>query len=606
MRRAWHASMSVALGLGLGFFVLTAVAGVLGIGLIVGYQNTAELLAQKAELIISSQRGQAEQFFRSAQNQVDHISGQIARNEVEPGRSVEFVSLLFGAVTSAPQILRIQYIDLDYELTGVERREDETLPVFQRVGDDQDLRQLLDVAFDGGKPYWGKILWRQEYDQAVLNYQKPVTRSGELLGVVSTWISTKQMSDFLSEFEAELGANVFILHGRDQVLAHPYMAFGYPGLSRSSPLPRQDSFSDPIVSAMWDKRKRSTFAERILAGPQVRFVGFGELEYVVLYNEMFGYAEKPLLIGTYLKSYDLTAEVTRMRWAFILCFLTAALSAIVAALIGRQIAQPVRRLADGAKRIHDLDLASVSRIPRNFFRELDDAGRSFNVMLDGLRWFERYVPKALVKKLIHQNPDGKIESSYREVVVMFTDIAGFTTLSENLTAPATANFLNEHFAMITEFVEAEDGTVDKFMGDSVMALWGVPEPQVDPADRACRCALKISRAISEINRNRLSANEEEPRLRLRIGIHSGRVVVGNIGGSDRISYTVVGDTVNVAQRLEELGKTLSVTDSDVGIFISGAVKGSFVKSFDVVHLGPQELRGREEQVEVYLLGREAL
>jgi len=593
--------MSVALGLGLGFFVLTAVAGVLGVGLVVGYRNTVDLLTQKAELIISTQRLQTEQFFQSAKNQVDYISEQIARNEVAPGRSDEFVSLLFGAVAATPQIIRIQFIDPDYELTGVERRDDETLPIFQRVGDDRDLKQLLDRAMAGGKEYWGAILWREEYGQAVLNYQTPVTRSGELLGVISTWISTSQMSEFLSQFETELGANVFILHGRDQVLAHPYMAFGYPGLNRAAPLPDQAAFSDPIVSAMWDRRARTTVAERFLAAPQVRFVSFGDLEYVVLYREMSGYADEPLLIATYIKSYDMTAEAARMKWAIVFCFVMAVVSAASAAYIGHQIARPVRRLADGAKKIHELDLASVSPIPRSFFRELDDAGRSFNVMLDGLRWFERYVPKGLVKRLMHQNPDGMIESSYREVVIMFTDIAGFTSLSENLTAPATASFLNEHFGMIAEFVEAEGGTIDKFMGDSVMAMWGVPERQADPADRACRCALKISRAVAGINRNRKAADADAPRLRLRIGIHAGRVVVGNIGGSDRVSYTVVGDAVNVAQRLEELAKSVGDTDADVRIFISGSVKGSFVKPFDLVPLGPQQLRGREESVEVYML-----
>jgi class 3 adenylate cyclase len=601
VKSAWQASMSVALGLGLGFFVLTSVAGILGVGLVVGYQNTVDLLTQKSELIINSQREQTEQFFRSAQNQVEFISDQIRKNEIEPGRSVEFVSLLLGAVSATPQIIRIQFIDTDYELTGVERQDDESLPIFRRVGDDLDLKQLLDKAGDGIKPYWGAILWRQEYEQAVLNYQQSVSRSGKLLGVISAWISINQMSEFLSDLEAELGANAFILHGRDQVLAHPLMAFGYPGLNRRSPLPSQNKFSDPVVSAMWDERERFTIAERFLAGPQVRFVAYGELEYVILYRELTGYADQPLLIATYFESHDMTAEAARMKWAIIFCFLMAVFSAAAAAYIGHQIAQPVRRLAEGAKRIHELDLASVNRIPRSFFRELDDAGQSFNVMLDGLRWFERYVPKTLVKRLMHQNPDGEIESSYQKVVIMFTDIVGFTTLSENLTAPATADFLNKHFDMIAKFVEAEAGTVDKFIGDSVMALWGAPERQADPADRACRCALNILRAVADMNRSRQPAVTGAPKVRLRIGIHLGRVVVGNIGGSDRVSYTVVGDAVNVARRLEEAAKTLSDTDSDVTVFISGSVKGSLVMPFNLIHLGSQKLRGREEHVEVYVL-----
>jgi class 3 adenylate cyclase len=222
-------------------------------------------------------------------------------------------------------------------------------------------------------------------------------------------------------------------------------------------------------------------------------------------------------------------------------------------------------------------------------------------MLDGLRWFERYVPKGLVQRLMRLNPDGEIESSFREVAVMFTDIVGFTTLSESLTAPAAAKFLNDHFAMVAGCVDAESGTVDKFIGDSVMAIWGAPERQADFADRACRCALAISRAVHEYNESRQTNQAAASNVKLRIGLHVGRVVVGNIGSIGRVNYTVVGDTVNVAQRLEEAGKTFGETEREVNILISGAVRSSLVEPFELVHVGPQTLRGREEQVEIYVL-----
>lgn len=600
-KRDWHFSMSVALGLGLGFFVLTAVAGVLGVGLIVGYQNTSDLLNEKAALIISSQREQTSRFLQAAQNQVAFIASQGAKGEVNPGRSTEFVSLLHGALSATPQIIRIQYVDNQDQLTGVERLEDESAPIFQQVGEDDALKQLVSEARTNLKPHWGRLLWSQEYDQAVLNFQQPVIRSGAVLGILSVWISTHQLSEFLSNLQSELGANAFILHGQEQVLAHPLMSFGYPGLNRVTPLPKQDTFSDPVVSAMWSATQGVTILGRLLSRQRAQTVVYGDLEYIVFLTEMTGYSDRPLLIATYFESHDLAAEVARLKWAIIFCLLMSVISSMAAAYIGRQIAQPVRRLAQGAKKVHSLDLANVDRIPRSFFSELDDAARSFNFMLDGLRWFERYVPKGLVKRLMKQNPEGNIRSSYREVAVMFTDIVGFTSISENLTAPATADFLNNHFTMIAGCVEAEGGTVDKFIGDSVMAVWGIPERQADLADRACRCALDISRNVDKLNRHHQSKVVRNQPLRLRIGVHLGRVVVGNIGSSDRVDYTVIGDPVNVAQRLEEAGKTLGDTDSNVNILISGSVKGSLVKSLDLDHLGPKTLRGREEQVEVYAL-----
>ncbi|MHA1565261.1 MAG: adenylate/guanylate cyclase domain-containing protein, partial [Alphaproteobacteria bacterium] len=600
-KRDWHFSMSVALGVGLGIFVLTSVAGVLGIGLVAGYQNTADLLNQKAELIINSESEQISYYLQAAQDQVAFIAKQSSRGDVDPGRSVEFVSLLHGAISATPQIIRIQFIDMENRLTGVERLEDETMPIFQRVGDDGALEQMVGEAKTNGKPHWGRLLWRQEYNQAVLNYQQPVIRSGELLGILSVWVSTRQLSEFLSQLQSELGPNAFILHGKDQVLAHPLLSFGYPDLNLTNPLPRLNEFSDPVVSAMWSRTEQDTFLGHLLSRQKVRTVAYGDQDYIIFYKEMTGYSDRPLLVATYFEAHDLAAEVTRLKWAIIFGLLVTVIASAAAAYIGHRIARPVRRLAEGAKKVHSLDLASVNRIPRSFFLELDDAALSFNVMLDGLKWFERYVPKGLVKQLMKQNPDAEIKSSYREVVVMFTDIAGFTSLSENLTAPATADFLNDHFTMIAGCVEAEGGTVDNYIGDSVMAVWGMPARLRGSADRACRCALEISRKIDEFNRCSQSPVVRDQPLRLRIGIHQGRVMVGNIGSSDRVSYTVIGDPVNVAQRLMEAGKTLGDTNGNVNVLVSGSVRKALVKSYNLEHLGPQTLRGRKEQVQVHVL-----
>ncbi len=600
-KRTWNASMSVALALGLGFFVLVSVAGVLGVGLVVGYQNTVDLLAQKARLIITSQSQQTTRFFQAVRNQVEFISVRIANGEVEPGVSEEFVSLLIGAVSASPQIIRIQFITEKNQLIGVERRQEQVVPIFQRIGDDLDLAQLMKIAKDRLRPYWGDLLWREEYKQTVLNFQQPVVSSGRLVGVLSAWISINLLSEFLSELESEFSANTFILHGRDQVLAHPLMAFGYAGLHRGQPLPKQASFTAPVVAAMWREAEQTTFAQQFFSGPNIRFIAYGDAEYIILFHEFEGYSSKPLFIGTYFESHDMMAEAGRLKWAIIFCFAMAVVSAISAGYIGRQISRPVRRLAEGSKKIHDFELAKVQPIPRSYFRELDDAANSFNIMLDGLRWFERYVPKVLVRRLMHINPGMDVETSYREVAVMFTDIIGFTTLSEHMTAPAAADFLNEHFSVVSSFVEAEDGTVDKFIGDSVMAVWGGLERQPDLADRACRCALAISEAVAQVNCAQAQHSAGASRLRLRMGIHLGRVVVGNIGSADRINYTVVGDTVNVAQRLEEAGKILGDTEQDVNILVSGAIKGSLAKPFNLEHLGPQALRGRVELLEVYAL-----
>ncbi|MGI9369818.1 MAG: adenylate/guanylate cyclase domain-containing protein [Ruegeria sp.] len=597
----WHASMSVALALGLGFFVLTSVAGVLGVGMVVGYRNTSELLTQKAQLIIGAQRQQVERYLTAAENQVDFIASRISSGEVEPDGSEEFVSLLLGAVSATPQIVRIQFIDKEQLLTGVERVRDETLPIFLKIGDDADLLQLVNDAIEAGKPQWGNILWRQEYGQAVLNYQKPVVLQGKIAGVLSAWVSIVELSEFLADQEMEFGANVFMLYGRNTVLAHPLMAFGYAGLNRSAPLPQQDRFSDPIVSAMWQPNDRFSVAKYFLTGPNTRFVAYADWEYVIFFDELPNYGAYPLTVATYFEAHDIIAEAARLKWAIIFCLVMAVLSAGMAAVIGQKIAKPVRRLSDNAKRVHDLEIASIDDIQGSFFRELDEAARSYNFMLDGLRWFELYVPKRLVRQLMRHHAGTQIESSHRDVVIMFTDIVEFTTLSEHLTAPQIASFLNEHFAGLAECIQRNGGTIDKFIGDSVMAIWGALDHQDDAADLACRTALEIAQWVKEYNLYRRERAGIAHPVRLRIGMHIGRVVVGNIGSEGRLSYTVVGDTVNVAQRLEEAGRTLGPLENEVNILVSSAVRSALVQPLTFEHIGAHKLRGREELVEIYSL-----
>ena len=597
--RPVRASMSVALGLGLGFFVLTSVAGVLGVGLIIGYQNTVDLLRQKSELLVASERDLTRRFLEAAEAQVDFVVEQLVSGDIEADRSEEFTSLLLGALAATPQIVRLQFISTDYRVTGAERQGFEALPIFQKIGDDTELRTLFDKAKEKPESGWGKLLWRQEYGQALLNYHRPVVRDKKFVGLVSAFVSIQLLSEFISDLETEFGANAFILHGRDQVLAHSLMSFGYPGLTRLTPLPKQSAFGDPVITAMWRGPERTSLAQQILSGPGYNFVTFGEREYVVLHKELEGYSDKPLLIGTYFESLDLLSEVGRLKWAIVICLAMSLFSAIVAAVIGRQIAQPVRRLADGTRRIHDLELASVDPIPGSFFSELDDAARSFNTMLDGLRWFERYVPKRLVQRLIKLDDEAGIGSEYRQVVIMFTDMAGFTSLSEQMTAPAAAEYLNGHFTMVADCCEREEGTVDKFIGDSVMAIWGAPDRQTDFADRACRAAAEVARTIAADNERRFESDLSEPLARIRIGIHVGRVVVGNIGSPGRVNYTVIGDAVNVAQRLTEVADTIVGVDRDVSILVTSAVKDCLIEPLELRHIGPRPLRGRTEQVELY-------
>ncbi len=426
-----------------------------------------------------------------------------------------------------------------------------------------------------------------------------MVRDDQFLGIVSVLVSTTRLSKLIGDLESDFGANVFILYGRDQVLAHPMMAFGYPNLNRLQPLPRQTAFSDPIVVAMWRERPQGVLEIRMLRGPGINFVNVGGKDFIVLYRSIKGYTDRHLIVGTHFSSVDLLSEVLRLKWAIVLCLFISLLSALTAAYIGKLITAPVRRLAEGSKKVHDLELASIEPIPGSFFRELNDAANAFNTMLDGLHWFERYVPKSLVHRLIRVHGKDGVQSNYRQLAIMFTDIIGFTTLTEKMTAPEAARFLNDHFTMIADCIEAEGGTVDKYWGDGVLAIWGAPETYKDGANRACRTAIAIRRAIMDYNRRQTV--QGGLLTCMRIGIHFGPVIAGNIGSPERINYTIIGDSVNAAQRLEQMGRDIRDDHTEVIILISGAIKANLAESMDTEPLGTHTLRGRIQKVDVYSL-----
>jgi class 3 adenylate cyclase len=218
-------------------------------------------------------------------------------------------------------------------------------------------------------------------------------------------------------------------------------------------------------------------------------------------------------------------------------------------------------------------------------------------MIATMGWVETYLPRRLVKQLIRRQRG--VESIEREVTVLFTDIVGFTRLSEHLPARETARLLNEHFALIEKCVADEHGTLDKYIGDSVMAFWNAPDAQPDHALRACRAALAIGKAMHADARRRRASGE--PVIRVRVGLHTGPVLVGNIGAPGRMDYTIVGDTVNTAQRLEKLGRRFDDGEVPVVVLASENTARAAGGGLRTTALGMRGLAGREKPITVYRL-----
>lgn len=208
--------------------------------------------------------------------------------------------------------------------------------------------------------------------------------------------------------------------------------------------------------------------------------------------------------------------------------------------------------------------------------------------------FSSYVPPTVVDKLTQQNVAPVTRGERRELTILFADLAGFTAANELMGPDEVATALNDYFSAMTQVIHAEGGTLDKFIGDAVMAFWNAPVDQPDHANRALACACKMQIAMDELRLHWSGTAFEK--IRLRIGLHSGEASVGNMGSSARFTYTAVGDSVNTAARLEGANK---VTGSD--ILLSKAtvqrLKGEDVPP--VAWLDRLLVAGKHQAVDVY-------
>ena len=297
-------------------------------------------------------------------------------------------------------------------------------------------------------------------------------------------------------------------------------------------------------------------------------------------------------------------RATTLNW--IVTAIATTLGLIFAGFVTRSLVDPVKRLVGGTRAVEagDLDVEILVRT----HDELATLATSFNHMVVGLREKERirdtfgqYVDPRIVKSLLENRIPA--ERGERQVMtVFFSDLQDFTRLCEGLTPDAAVRFLNRYFSLMSEVIRTRQGIVDKYIGDSVMAFWG--PPFTDPADHATLCCLAALEQMARMEAFRAWLPEMFgvahglPVVNVRMGIASGEVTVGNIGSETSRGYTVIGDTVNLASRLEQANKFYGTR-----ILVSEATRNLAGDTLVFREIDSLRVAGKLETVRVYeLLG----
>jgi adenylate cyclase len=302
-------------------------------------------------------------------------------------------------------------------------------------------------------------------------------------------------------------------------------------------------------------------------------------------------------------------DVTDIR-ALVFRDLGAAAGAIlVLCLLGMMIGGRVARTLSGAiarirGAMQDVSQGQYTQVEgMRTGDEMEELAAGFNHMVEGLRerdnlrqTFGKYMTQTVMEHLLA----GKVElgGETLQVTILFSDIRSFSTISERMEAHALVSLLNEYFAEMVAIVMQEDGVVDKFIGDAMMAVFGAPVPKADDATRAVRAAVRMRRALAALNEK--LERRGLPAIRAGIGIHTGEVVAGNIGSEARMEYTVIGDAVNVAARLETATKDLGED-----IVVSDGTRAQAGDTFAFRPLGELPVKGRKQPVRAFAVGDRA-
>ncbi|HNM99186.1 MAG TPA: adenylate/guanylate cyclase domain-containing protein [Turneriella sp.] len=420
----------------------------------------------------------------------------------------------------------------------------------------------------------GKRVWTPPYifyEQAVpgITCSLPVYTGSRLEGVFSIDFDLNALSDIVARARVSQRGVVFIYTENGEILGHPTMKV----VSKAG---QRAEGRILTVSDIQDENIKAFFAA-LRQDQKDSPNGSGETSrnfHVKIQGDRFlaSYSRFAIddglfwNIGIIAPESDFRGIVEvreNYKRAYAISFAAILLSGMLAWLFTRMISSPLRSISLDMERVGRLEIESGAA-NSSPFKEISLMDEHLQNMKGGLRSFASYVPKDLVRDLLKSGKEARLEGSTETLTVLFTDIAGFTSFAEQLEPDELVQKLGKYFEIMTVQIMKNRGTIDKFIGDGIMAFWGAPAADQNHAIGACLAALACKEALRQMAESPEYGHWAR-HLSTRFGIATGPVVVGNIGTRERMNYTVMGDTVNLASRLEGVNKVygtaISASDS---------------------------------------------
>ncbi|MBN1932070.1 MAG: hypothetical protein JW786_10735 [Desulfobacterales bacterium] len=439
------------------------------------------------------------------------------------------------------------------------------------------------------KNYWTDVYVSTTAQTPVIAPSYPVIdKNGDVAVVVCTNSPLHSLSDFVAQQKVSQNGIVFIINGKDEIMAYPDASFTTRKDEKTGKLrlvyvdELEEKWIVDVHSKYKELKKRKFFAE----SDGVRYIA----NYVPFPRSF----DSKWQIVVIIPENDILGSVKKMSCQAVMIALAILLLSFVAVYFAaNRITRPITDLIQDTTQIKNFQLDKVNGVKSNI-KEISQLSDAILTATRGLQSFRKYVPADLVQQLIQLGREADIGGEKKELTILFSDIAGFTAISEKMKPEKLMQHLSEYLETLSDIIMQEKGTIDKYIGDAIMAFWGAPIEISDSPLRACRAALSCQKKIEELNQQWTLAGK--PAMPTRIGINTGPTVVGNIGSDIRMNYTIMGDTVNLASRLEGINK-LYGTKIIISEFTYQHIADEFIcRLLDIV-----AVKGRSQGVKIYEL-----
>lgn len=456
-----------------------------------------------------------------------------------------------------------------------------------RIDYDPRIRPWYIGAKKARAGYWTSLyIFFSNKEPGITSAYPVFTRNGRVVGVWAMDIELKEISSFLRHLKIGKHGVAFIINAKNELVS-------YPDISKITkeengalrPLRVDELGINPITAA---------FRRYLATGQSKLVVTSRGQRYLASFTEFPQSFPARWKVAIVVPENDFIGQARQIaQQTLLICLIILTAAILLAIFVARSISQPIKVLAGETKRIKDFYLDDQIEI-RSYIKEIQTMHNAIAAMKSGLQAFRKYVPAELVRQLIYTGKETRLGGHQEALTVFFSDISGFTNIAERLTPEALMLYLSEYFDEITKILSAAHGTVDKYIGDGIMAFWGAPLPDESHAFHACSAALACQAKLRELNKKWESQGKLP--LHTRIGISTGETVVGNVGSSERINYTVMGDNVNLASRLEGVNKLYGTS-----IIVSAATYEAVADKFWFRPLDIVAVKGKTEGTTIYEL-----